>query len=134
MQGCAKDAASIEVEVVHIDSAASAGPEPARWRKARQEKLAETVAVALRLDPLDRRLRLQQRVLEGILPAEGILRTARESRADLLVMSTHADHPLVRTLLGTVSGAVLRQGRVPMLLIPPPVVAEAGTGQLVPGN
>ena len=53
-------------------------------------------------------------------PAEEILRDAAASSADLLVMGTRGVNETSREL-GSVSGAVVRDARCPLLLVPPAV-------------
>jgi nucleotide-binding universal stress UspA family protein len=56
-------------------------------------------------------------VFEGA-PAEMILEAAERTGADLIVMSTHGRTGLSRLVYGSVAEAVLRGGRVPVLLVP----------------
>jgi nucleotide-binding universal stress UspA family protein len=56
-------------------------------------------------------------VFEGA-PAEMILEAASRTDADLIVMSTHGRTGLSRLVYGSVAEAVLRGGRVPVLLVP----------------
>lgn len=53
-------------------------------------------------------------------PASEIVRAARDWRADLLVMGTHARHGPLRLLLGSVAETVLRHAPCATLVIPPP--------------
>jgi nucleotide-binding universal stress UspA family protein len=62
-----------------------------------------------------------QKILRGKSPADEIARYVRESGAELLVMGTRGDRPLVKVLLGSVSAAVARAAEVPLLLLPPAV-------------
>jgi nucleotide-binding universal stress UspA family protein len=50
-------------------------------------------------------------------PALGILRAARASRADLIVMGTHGRTGLRRVLLGSVAEAVARRSTAPVLVV-----------------
>ena len=56
-------------------------------------------------------------VFEGA-PAEMILEATSRTGADLIVMSTHGRSGLSRLVYGSVAEAVLRGGRVPVLLVP----------------
>jgi nucleotide-binding universal stress UspA family protein len=58
-------------------------------------------------------------------PAEGIVIAEVDRGVDLVVMATHARTGLPRAFLGSVAGAVLRTGHVPVLLVPP--AAQAAT-------
>lgn len=62
-------------------------------------------------------------VLAAPSPPDALLRYAGEMEADLLVMGTHGDGVLVRALLGSISAAVVRQAALPVLLVPPPLLA-----------
>jgi nucleotide-binding universal stress UspA family protein len=50
-------------------------------------------------------------------PAVGVLATAREVAADLIVLGTHARHGVERILLGSVAESVLRDSPVPVLVV-----------------
>ena len=56
------------------------------------------------------------------VPAEEIMRLARESHCDLIVMGTHHRSNWGRLLLGSVAEAVVRQALCPVLTIKAPVV------------
>jgi nucleotide-binding universal stress UspA family protein len=53
------------------------------------------------------------------MPAEEILRAAREKKADLIAMSTHGRSGLVRLIAGSVAEEVLRGAEVPVLVTRP---------------
>ena len=61
------------------------------------------------------------------VPAEEIMRLARESHCDLIVMGTHRRSNWGRLLLGSVAEAVVRQALCPVLTIKAPVVEIATT-------
>ncbi|MBI4492945.1 MAG: universal stress protein [Chloroflexi bacterium] len=52
-------------------------------------------------------------------PAEAIVAASREHSASMVVMATHGRTGLSRLLLGSVAGAVLRLGSLPLLLVRP---------------
>lgn len=52
-------------------------------------------------------------------PAEAIAAAGEEHGASLVVMATHGRTGLSRLLMGSVAGAVLRQGNLPLLLVRP---------------
>ena len=56
--------------------------------------------------------------------AETIVRTAEESRCDLIVMGYHRRGGLADALAGSTLKGVLRRTRTPVMLIPPPDEAE----------
>ena len=49
----------------------------------------------------------------------GILGFAQSENADLLVVGTHRPGRVERALLGSVSDAIVRQSKIPVLVIPP---------------
>jgi nucleotide-binding universal stress UspA family protein len=57
-------------------------------------------------------------VLEGD-PAEEILSYAADHAVDLLVLATHARHPLERFFVGSVTARVAREATCPTLVLPP---------------
>ena len=59
-------------------------------------------------------------VLREGVPAEETASVAREVRADLLVVGTHARKGLARALLGSVAETVIRTVDVPVLVVHPP--------------
>ena len=61
-------------------------------------------------DPRVRELRVESKIAEGD-PAREILRLARDTRADLIVMGTHGRTGLRRLLVGSVAEQVLRGAR-----------------------
>src|SRR5690606_38413226 len=88
--------------------------------QALQADLEGEIAAARSHAPPGATLQLNSELLKGESPVEEILRYTRE-RADLLVMGTRGDRPLMKMLLGSVSAAVARETEVPRLLIPPSV-------------
>jgi nucleotide-binding universal stress UspA family protein len=73
----------------------------------------ETTAAALR----DEGLRVERHVLEDVHGAGGIVRTAKEVGADLLVMATHGRSGIRRALLGSVTDKVVRASDTPVLVV-----------------
>jgi nucleotide-binding universal stress UspA family protein len=61
-------------------------------------------------------LQVRARILEGE-PAAMIVRAAREDRATSIAMATHGHGRLWRWALGSVADQVLRQSKVPVLLV-----------------
>lgn len=62
----------------------------------------------------------------GLQVYEAILREARSTRAELIVMGTHGRRGLTRLTLGSDAELVLRESPVPVLLVRPPGLAESG--------
>lgn len=61
-------------------------------------------------------VRLETQVRRG-QPAEEIVAAARQTSADLIAMTTHGRSGLGRLLFGSVAEAVLRESRLPVLLM-----------------
>lgn len=60
------------------------------------------------------------RLLVGRDASEEVLRYAEATETGMIVLGTHGDSPVVRTLLGSVSSTMVRRAEVPLLLIPRP--------------
>jgi len=63
-------------------------------------------------------------------PARAIVQTANQMRADLIVMGTHGRHGWRRTLLGSVTEAVLHETDVPVLTVTPGIMRDDGAPAL----
>ena len=61
-------------------------------------------------------VRVQAIFAEG-LPADEILRAARRTRADLIVMGTHGRTGVSRVFMGSVAERVVRESRCPVLTV-----------------
>jgi nucleotide-binding universal stress UspA family protein len=61
----------------------------------------------------------------GIDAAAHILWAARDGHADLIVMATHGRTGVRRAVFGSVTGAVLRDGTTPVLVVHPRVETGA---------
>ena len=59
-------------------------------------------------------------VLETGQPVEEILRVAKESHVDLIIMGTHGRRGLKRMLLGSVAERVMREAPCPVLTVKTP--------------
>lgn len=94
-------------------------PAPGMWLPAADNALRD--AAAAYLDELRVRepllaVRTEVHVLVGPV-APMVLRAADEERADLIVMSTRGRKGFARWLQGSVAGAVIRDARVPVLVL-----------------
>jgi nucleotide-binding universal stress UspA family protein len=78
-----------------------------------------------RLQPEDSRVPVERLLTEGS-PSEGILRAARETKCDLIVMGTHGRTGLGRVLMGSVAEAVVR--KAPCLVLTVKVPAHPAPG------
>jgi nucleotide-binding universal stress UspA family protein/CBS domain-containing protein len=65
------------------------------------------------------------------LPAEQILRVAKESQCDMIVMGTHGRRGLSRLLVGSVAEQVTRQSLCPVVIVKTPIL-EAVPAPSVP--
>jgi len=73
--------------------------------------------VARTLPPASRPRRLSIEAMVG-RPADLILETARQSRADLIVMGTRGMGGVSRMLLGSTAEAVVTGAKIPVLAVP----------------
>lgn len=69
------------------------------------------------------RVRVESQVLEGD-PVDMILRAAKETNSDVIVMGTHGRAALARLLMGSVAEAVLRKAPCPVLTVKPLLARE----------
>lgn len=84
-------------------------PEPWVARAEAKEKMQKLEAQA-------HHGRVESLVMEGD-PVEMILRAAKETKSDVIVLGTHGRAALSRLLLGSVAEAVLRQAPCPVLTV-----------------
>ena len=63
-------------------------------------------------------LRVNYLFRDGVV-ADAILEAAETTQADLIIMSTHGRTGLLRLLLGSVAEQVVRQSKIPVMLIRP---------------
>jgi nucleotide-binding universal stress UspA family protein len=59
---------------------------------------------------------LQARLVEDVAAASGIVQTARDEAADLIVMGSHGRSGIVRLMLGSVATKVVAESPVPVLV------------------
>jgi nucleotide-binding universal stress UspA family protein len=52
-------------------------------------------------------------------PFDGIIKTCKKEKADLIVMTTHGKSGLKRAILGSVADKVIRESRMPVMVIRP---------------
>jgi universal stress protein A len=83
------------------------------------------------LDGADLKHPVETGVSEGI-PADEILRNAEDAGCDLIVMASHGRTGLSRLLMGSVTEAVMRRARCPVLIVksPFPFADSIPEGQL----
>lgn len=78
---------------------------------------AEEYLAALAVELREKGARARTQVGTGRRPAEEIVEMAREAGADLIAMTTHGRSGLGRLLFGSVAEAVLRESKLPVLLL-----------------
>jgi len=61
-------------------------------------------------------LALQARLVEDVAAASGIVQTARDEGADLIVMGSHGRSGIARLMLGSVATKVVAESTVPVLV------------------
>jgi nucleotide-binding universal stress UspA family protein len=74
------------------------------------------------LRPADARIAVERHLVEGD-PATEIVRLARETHCDLIVLGTHGRTGLARLLMGSVAELVVRRAPCPVLTIKTPMPA-----------
>ncbi|MEJ7929008.1 universal stress protein [Ramlibacter sp. AN1015] len=62
-------------------------------------------------------LDVQLRLVEDVSALDGILNTARDEGADLIVVGSHGRSGVGRVFLGSVAGKVVAQSKVPVLVV-----------------
>jgi nucleotide-binding universal stress UspA family protein len=72
------------------------------------------------VQPSDPAVKIEHRLAEGD-PAREILRVARETGCDLIVMGTHGWTGLGRLLMGSVAEQVVRKATCPVLTVKTPI-------------
>ncbi|HVR83667.1 MAG TPA: universal stress protein, partial [Planctomycetota bacterium] len=100
-----------EVEILYVFEDPESSFMPPEW--------IGTTCAALRTAGVNAHLKLR----EGV-PAEEILRVARDQKVDLIALSTQGRTGVVRLIAGSVAEAVLRKSEVPLLVTRPPVVVR----------
>jgi nucleotide-binding universal stress UspA family protein len=95
------------------------------------EEPYELHARLVHLHPADPGAEAEYHVLEGDA-GEQILKAARETNADVIVMGTHGKSGFTRLLMGSVAESVMRQAPCPVLTVRGPFhlpLAPAMTGE-----
>lgn len=67
-------------------------------------------------DQAGKPVELSLRMAEDVPASEGILRTARDEGADLIVVGSHGRGGLMRMVLGSIAGKVVAQSQLPVLV------------------
>jgi len=79
------------------------------------------------------RVRVESQILEGD-PVDMILRAAKETHSDLIVMGTHGRRALARLLVGSVAESVLRKSPCPVLTVRTPPAMALETAPAAAGS
>ena len=61
-------------------------------------------------------IHVQSKVVHGVAPADGILQSAEELGADLIMMGSNGRSGLEKMVLGSVAQKVLAQAKIPVLI------------------
>ena len=101
--------------VAYAETSANWVAEKEKQNQAEVENYLSQVADDLR----EKGMAVQTAVIWG-RPADEILDYTKNSRADLIIMSTHGRSGLSRWVFGSVTERVLRHSAVPVLITPPP--------------
>ena len=96
----------------------AAGPDSVRWGHARQLRTAQRRLRKLADDLRERGLAATALLVEGPT-AQKILEDAESLAADALVLGSRGHGAIARTLLGSVSQAVLHGAKTPVVVVPP---------------
>jgi nucleotide-binding universal stress UspA family protein len=80
------------------------------------ERMAMNYLTRVASDLEDQRLKVSVAIGTGLV-AESIAQFAKTNHIDLIAMSTHGHTGIVRRVLGSVAGEVLRAGDIPVLMV-----------------
>lgn len=61
-------------------------------------------------------IELQARLIENVAAASGIIQSAEESGADLIVIGSHGRSGIMRLMLGSVASRVVAESKTPVLV------------------
>lgn len=86
------------------------------YLSAARDHAAQAHAKVMQLSGVE--LKVQPVLIENAAPAEGIVRTALELGADLIVVGSHGRGAVQRFVLGSVAAKVVRQSSIPVLVVP----------------
>jgi nucleotide-binding universal stress UspA family protein len=109
--------------ILHVASPPVTVVGDAMWVGPIEPNFTELKDKLLRLKGPDPK-RVERRLEEGD-PAAEILRVARESKCDLIVMGTHGRRGLGRLLMGSVAEQVVRKAPCPVVTVKAPFVEPA---------
>ena len=87
------------------------------YMSAAREHAAQAHAHITELVAKGQPIELQLRLVEDVAALDGILNTARDESADLIVVGSHGRSGIGRVLLGSVAGKVVANAKVPVLVV-----------------
>jgi nucleotide-binding universal stress UspA family protein len=102
-----------------------APPEPVHYRE-------ELTAELQKRQVEDPKVYVEAQLIIGGDPATQIVRVARQTNAELIVLGTHGRTGLGRLLMGSVAEGVLRQAPCPVLTVKMPLPEAPPAGKPVP--
>jgi nucleotide-binding universal stress UspA family protein len=93
-----------------------------RMREVGRKALAKAADAARKVDQSIEPVLVESR---GQSVAHAVLREARRLRADLIVLGTHGRRGLTRLVMGSDAEGIVREARVPVLLVRSPMASHA---------
>ncbi len=118
-------ALNAEIVLLHVDASPAPtfdphesplAPEPEEVKIMRADEKHYLKVLCIKLE--NEGLRVTYLLRDGMV-AEAIMEAAEIEQADLIAMSTHGRTGLLRLLLGSVAEQVVRQSKIPVMLIRP---------------
>ncbi len=95
----------------------------------RDKKEAEAYLEGIATSMRERDLDVESVVLHRISPDDAILEYASKNDVDIIAMTTHGRSGMARVLLGSVADSVVRNSRLPVLVINPPEIENSAQSQ-----
>ena len=86
------------------------------YMSAAQEHAADAHAAVLALCEREPRVPFQARLVEDVAAASGIVQSARQVEADLVVVGSHGRTGVARLMLGSVASKVVAESPIPVLV------------------
>ena len=108
------------VEVLYVrPSGAAAHAAGAAESSGRSRTVEQAVEESMERTGVGELLKLEPREVEGPDAAAEVLKHAKETNANLLVLGTHGESAQLREQIGSVSSEVAQEADCPVLLVPP---------------
>ena len=109
--------------ILHVVTPPSAAPMNGVAPVEAEDSRDKVRAMLGRLHAADHKVQEEHLLVEGD-PVREILRVARETRTDVIVMATHGWTGVARLLMGSVAEGVVRKSQCPVLSVKAPMAAE----------